>query len=579
MKSVNSKRKRVLLPFPLAALFAFVLLGIPAFGRNLLIQGATLIDGTGKPRVADARILVEGEKIHSVWTGDAAPVTVPADAQVIDARGKYVIPGLIDSHVHYAGYMGEIFLSYGVTTVYDLGNPVYWQAAVKKGLNSGRIRGPRYFFCSGVGGGGMGEQDAGETNSANTRALAAMKKPEDAKQAIAALKGKIDCIKLSENTTGEYFTAIAREAHAAGMNIISHSLNALDSASWGINGIEHMTGVGISAVRSSEGRAALGEMKIEAGHKNSLLYQWMDPAAFDEMIQYFIKRNVYLNPTLDFEWKGIIDRTAAFEAEDQRLLYNPLLQYVPLDERLVSLGQYHWADQRSSGDHAQFLKGYHNVQEFLRKFVKAGGRIYSGTDTASANTPGLSLHHEMQLYVDAGIPPMQALMTSTKWAAEILRLDSEIGTVEPGKLADMVILRADPLADIRNTKAIDEVIRGGEIADISYHSDYQFPFPQFGTPTKHLYNPPPRLTDIKPGVAVQGREARLRILGRGFVPQSIVLFRGSPVQTKWVSASELSAVLTPEETALPGNFLVTVQSPKPGGGVSGGLGLIVDYGQ
>src|SRR5262249_42176872 len=141
------------------------------------------------------------------------------------------------------------------------------------------------------------------------RNLAAMKTPADARQAIEALKGKTDCVKLNEDTQGAFFTAIAREAHAAGMTVISHSLNALDSASWGIDGVEHMTGVGISAIRKPDSRRALEGMAIEAGHKNSFLYQWMEPAAFDEMIAYLIQRHVYLNPTLDFEWKRIIDRT------------------------------------------------------------------------------------------------------------------------------------------------------------------------------------------------------------------------------------------------------------------------------
>ena len=285
----------------------------------------------------------------------------------------------------------------------------------------------------------------------------------------------------------------------------------------------------------------------------------------------------YLNPTLDFEWKGIINRTRDFETEDTALFNNPLLQYVPLDERLVTLGQYHWADQRTSTDHERFLKGYRNVQEFLRRFVKAGGKIYSGTDSAAANTPGLALHHEMQLYVDAGLTPMEALLTSTKWGAEILRLDKQLGTIEPNKLADLVILRANPLDDIRNTKAIDQVIRDGEIVDTSYHGDYRFPFPLFGPESKHLYNPPPRLADVQPPVAVQAKGARLRVLGSGFVPSSVVVFRGRPIETKWVSSTELSAELTPEETAEPGNFLIQVVSPKPGGGASGGLGFIVDY--
>src|SRR5437773_6047022 len=559
------------------SVIATLLLAVPdANATNLLIQGATLIDGTGKPPIVDARILIEGNVIRKIWNGTEAAPNMPPGTQVVDARGKFVIPGLIDSHVHYRPYMGEMFLAHGVTTVFDLGNPLAWQTAVKKGLNSGKIRGPRFYFCSGITIGN--EPDGEEQRGARAgRKLATMKTPADARQAIAALKGKTDCVKLNEDTRGDFFTAIAREAHAAGMTVISHSLNAIDSATWGIDGVEHMTGVGISAVREAAGQRALEGMTIEAGHKNSLLYQWMEPVVFDEMIAYLIKRNVYLNPTLDFEWKGIIDRMFDFEVEDARVLYNPLLQYVPLDERLVTLGQYHWADKRSPADREQFLKGYRNVQDFLRRFVKAGGKIYSGTDSAAANTPGLALHHEMQLYVDAGLSPMEALMSSTKWGAEILHLDKQLGNVEPGKLADLVILGANPLDDIRNTKAVDQVIRDGEIADITYHSDYTFPFPLYGPESKHLYNPSPRLRAIVPAVVTRGKTATLRVTGQGLVPNSVVFFGEPPTQTKWVSARELSVTLTLEQTANVGTVLVTVQSPKPGGGASEAVPVIVDY--
>jgi hypothetical protein len=556
---------------------AWLLLALPdAHAGNLLIQGATLIDGTGKPPIVDARILIEGNVIRRIWRGAEAAPSLPPGTQVVDARGKFVIPGLIDSHVHYRPYMGEMFLAHGVTAVFDLGNPLAWQAAVKKGLNSGKIRGPRFYFCSGITIGNEADGDASGGALAG-RNLADMKTPADVKQAIAALKGKTDCVKLNEDIKEDFFTAIAREAHAAGMTVISHSLNAIDSATWGIDGVEHMTGVGISAIRKADGRKALQGMTIEAGHKNSLLYQWMEPAVFDEMIQYLVKRNVYLNPTLDFEWKGIIDRTPEFEVEDARLLYNPLLQYMPLDERLVTLGQYHWADKRSSADREQFLKGYRNVQDFVRRFVKAGGKIYSGTDSAAANTPGLALHHEMQLYVDAGLSPMEALMTSTKWGAEILRLDKQLGTVEPNKLADLVILRANPLDDIRNTKAVDQVIRDGEIVDITYHSDYTFPFPLYGPESKHLYNPAPRLRGIIPAVVTQGKAATLRVMGRGFMPNSVVFFGQSQAETRWVSATELAVSLTPQQTSEVGTVLITVQSPRPGGGVSEAVPFIVDY--
>ena len=560
---------------PLLGVYLFTL-GVPVAGASsLLIQGGTLIDGTGRAPIANANVLIVDHTISRVWSG-SGDQNVPPGTQVLDARGKFVIPGLIDSHTHYNWYMGELFLAHGVTAIYDLSGQLDWQNAVQKGLNSGKLRGPLYYHCTSLGGGGGDEPRPGIIPTP-MRIGFSLKTAGDAKDAVAWVKGKADCITLNENWKGDYFTAVAREAHAAGLHIISHSYQALNSASWGVDGIEHMTGVGMAAIRSSEGKKAMDAMTIEAGHKNSLLYQYMDQSYFDEMIQYLITRKVFLNPTLDFEWKGIIDRTPQFELEDQRLLFNLDLQYVPMDERLVTLGQYHWADQRTPSDREQFTRGYRKVQEFLRKFVAAGGKLYSGTDSAAANTPGLALHHEMQIYVDAGIPPMAALMSSTKWAAEIIGMDNKLGTVEPNKIANVVILRGNPLEDIANTKSVETVVRNGEIADIRYHSDFEFPFHQFGPVSKHLYNQPPTLRGVEPSAGVQGKTVQLRISGADFAPNSVVVFRGSQVETKWVSPKELSAVLTPKQTAEVGNYLIAVQTPKPGGGLSEELGFIVDY--
>ena len=206
-----------------------------------------------------------------------------------------------------------------------------------------------------------------------------------------------------------------------------------------------------------------------------------------------------------------------------------------------------------------------------------GGKIYWGTDAAAALTPGLSLHHEMELLVDAGLTPMQALQSSTQWAAEIMGLQNQLGTVEPNKFADLVILRSNPLDDIRNTKAIDQVIRGGEVMDTSFHSDYQFPFLRYGPESKHLYNPVPVLLDIDPPVIPQGSAVKLRVLGRGFIPSSVVRVGELTIPTQWVSPAELSATLAEYDTAQVGTVLITVESPLPGGGVTEPLEFYITY--
>ena len=376
---------------------------------------------------------------------------------------------------------------------------------------------------------------------------------------------------------------------------MSHSYNVLDSSDWGIKGIEHMTGVGISAIRDPEGRKSpsvtrecqrglapvllLQQTCLSAGWKNSLLYQWMDPAYFDEMIARLVRNNTYINPTLTFEWKGVTERKAQFELEDAKLLATPGLQYMPEDEKALTMWQYHWTDMRSAEDRARFLKGYRNVQEFLRKFVAAGGKIYSGTDTAAALTPGLSLHHEMQLFVDAGISPMNALLSSTKWAAEWAGMDGKIGTVEAGKAGDVVILAADPLKDIHNTQAIVQVIKGGVVQKLGFNAAYEStaPFRSFGPVSKHLYNQPPLVTRLEPDIATQSSEVWVKLSGRHFAPNSVVLFDGEPVETRFGGDGEISGRLTSAQTSRPGTYRIGVSTPRPGGGTNEGLMFVVDF--
>src|SRR5262245_35144304 len=487
--------------------------------QSLLIRGGTLIDGTGRSAIQDTQILIRDGMIAEVRAGGALERS--AGLEVLEARGKFIIPGLIDSHIHYRDSNAELFLAHGVTTVNDLGDPYQWQAALKKGFNSGRMFGPRYFFCGEI---GLPSTDA-ERPTVERRGLDVIRKPEDAATIVKHLKDSgVDCIKLDENFSGELFSAIARAAHASGMKVISHSLNAADSIRWGIDGVEHMVGVAVATAASPRAKEAVGRLRLEAGHKNSSVYQWMEPLEFDRLIQDLVSRHVFINPTLAFEWKALSERSQQHEREDLRLFNTPQLSYFSLDDRLMILGQYHWADNRSPEDIRQFRDGYRMVQQFLKKFVEAGGKIYAGTDSSAATTPGLSLHHEMELLVDAGLSPMQAIQAATTNGAAIIGLDSKLGTIEKGKIAYLVLLDANPLENIANTKKILRVIKDGRIIDTNYHADYEMPIKRPGPESKHLYNPVPQLRDVSPPVAVEVESASLRIFGEGFTPNSVVKF-------------------------------------------------------
>jgi adenine deaminase len=183
----------------------------------------------------------------------------------------------------------------------------------------------------------------------------------------------------------------------------------------------------------------------------------------------------------------------------------------------------------------------------------------------------------MQLLVDAGLTPMQAIMAATVHGAELLGLERRIGTVEKGKVADLVLLDANPLDEIGNTKKIFRVIKDGRVVDTTYHADYAIPIKRPGPESKHLYNPMPVVHDIVPPVVTEGAAVTLRVVGRGFTPGSVVTINGRSVDTRWISATELAATLTEQQTAVVGTLLVRVDTPAPGGGTSDPLEFIVTF--
>src|ERR1700733_3136086 len=139
------------------ATLAMVICGAAsARAQTLLVKGGTLIDGTGRTPIVGARIYIQDGIIRNVWSGESGAPALPAGVATVDATGKYIIPGLIDSHIHYNWYEGEMFLHYGVTSIFDLGGGP-WSGAMQKGVEMGAIRAPRYFHHATFGDGANGK--------------------------------------------------------------------------------------------------------------------------------------------------------------------------------------------------------------------------------------------------------------------------------------------------------------------------------------------------------------------------------------------------------------------------------------
>lgn len=232
----------------------------------------------------------------------------------------------------------------------------------------------------------------------------------------------------------------------------------------------------------------------------------------------------------------------------------------------------------------EFRRGFDNAKDFTRHFAKAGGRILTGTGAGgSASVPGLSLHQELELLVDAGLTPMQALVSATRTPAEMIKKDYKLGTIAAGKLADLVILDADPLADIQNTRKINAVVKNGQMIDTTYHRDYHTEYAEVeGVGLADAAHPVPVITDVisvtlnqMSQVIHDGSPFELIVRGHDFVSSSLVEMNGRPLDTAFISRTELRGKVPTARIPVEGTYSVTVLTPWPGGGRSNVKALAV----
>src|SRR3990167_3050579 len=225
--------------------------GIMAGKKNpIVIEGARLIDGSGGRPVENATIVIEGNRLARVAAGKSG---FPKEARVIDARGKTVIPGLIDNHVHYRYFLGELFLAHGVTSVRDLGNPLEWILIQRDAVAMGKIRGPR-IFCAG----------GGFYGKATALIHTAPADPDEARRMTRSLiEQGVDYLKIHLGVSLEITRAVAQEAHAVGRKLSGHlESSILPYADAGVDGVEHATGCAEATIRSAEGRKTLASVRL-----------------------------------------------------------------------------------------------------------------------------------------------------------------------------------------------------------------------------------------------------------------------------------------------------------------------------
>ncbi len=435
-----------------AAMAATIVAATPAGvaqQRVLVLDGGTLIDGTGRPPLANAVVVVEGTRIKSV--GTRGQVTVPAGAQVIRLDGRTILPGLIDGHLHLRDYQVPMFLPYGITTIADIHNDTAWSIAQREALRSGRIKGPRMYVSGARVTGPLGQPTS---DGSYVRDVA------EARAYVRSLKAAgVDHIKVDLTITDDQLRAVLEEARAVNLRVLGHTQNIKKAIDMGMKHMEH-TDTMARALLEQEGKSTRPQGTTPEAAVN--------PALFPPLIDTMVKQGVYVNATLVLMWAGGTERWKEQAALAAKLVDDPNLAFIPADVRAT------WTRPPSN------RAGYANTADFLKKFSDAGGKILAATDTGCCNqiVPGLSLHYEMQMIADMGIPPMRAIQGATLWAAEVIGQQQDLGSIEPGKLADFTIIEGNPLSDIGATKNVRMVIKGGEVMDTRYDPAWVNPVPR-----------------------------------------------------------------------------------------------------
>jgi len=514
----------------------------------LVLQGGTLIDATGRPPLEDAVIVIEGERIKAV--GKRGDVTVPRGARVIDVKGKTVLPGFIDGHCHLLDFVGEIYLHLGITACPDITqNDDEWTMAQRDGTQLGKIRGPRIWS---TGSRLVGPPPAWALRGERGHLI---KTPEEARAVVRKKKEMgIEIIKFNEYVSPEAIKAGADEATRLGLPVTCHCLDVFLAAEAGFAGVEHHWGPGMTSIGDVKKRWEIHERRMTRKINTADLSFYYEPENFDKIVQAMVEKNVSWSPTIATWYRPLSPSVERFKERELSILDKKSANYLPGVLREQALGQYERYAKFAPERLNNARQGYKKIEDFIRRYSQAGGLIRAGSDPNNG-LPGLGLHQELVMFVEAGMTPMQAIQAGTINVAKSFRKDKDFGTVEPGKLADIIAIDGDPLKDIWAVQNVKLVMLGGKIVDHEFHANYKNPIPAI-----RPWRATPQEIEISPRSVAQGVGlSTLKVTTRsGFDRFHRVTLNGKQLETKFIGPSELEAIVPPQMTTTAGSYPVVV---------------------
>jgi imidazolonepropionase-like amidohydrolase len=400
----------------------------PKTSALIALVGGTLIDVTGKAATPNSVVLIQGDRITAA--GPRSSIKVPANAKVIDVTGKFLLPGLWDMHSHfYQTEFGPIYLAAGITTARDVGNDIEYGTALRDAAKEGRGLGPRMLLAGYIDG-------KGESHGFDVE----VETPEEARAAVQRYKtAGYEQIKIRDHVKLETLKVICAEAHRLGMTVTGHvpeGMNALQAVEAGMDQISHLNYV------------LTGFFPGRARNNPPVTINLNAPNVVNAL-KFFKEHGTSIDPT-----------DAVLE-----LMLRPMnMPIESFEPGLTKVAPELTVQINKKGQDADQAEGIRMVLDVWWKITgalhRAGVPIVAGTDVG---VPGHTLHRELELYVKAGMTPLEAIQAATIVPARVMKLDQEAGSIEAGKRADLIVLDANPLENISNTRTISYVMTQGRL--------------------------------------------------------------------------------------------------------------------
>lgn len=563
--------RKLIRTISIGVLCALASMSVSYAQQILVVRGGTLIDGNGGAPLENATILIEGDRISEVRAAGSG--RIPPNAEIIDASGKFILPGLQDFHLHYREWMPPLFINLGITTIHDIGNsPPEWILAQREMLQQEKIVGPR-LYAAVLNLYGRPRRDV--PVESRLPDMIFFETVAGARSwAEKAVELKADYIKVHDGFTGEMLLAVSQVAKEHGLPVVGHVspvLDAFQAAELGQTEFEHSSGIGRTITRDLDELRKLREDWVAAlqGRARTVFealvvdFYSVDPVKEARLIEVLVEKGVFLEADWVTPSRNITPRKKEWAFEDLVFFSNPELSFVPLGDRLRWLDYSPW-EHFSAGLKARLIHSLENWKSFIVKFSAAGGKVIVGT-AAPNPIPGISVHRDMQLMVDAGLSPMTALQAATRNIAELAGLLDDLGTIEAGKYADLLIVDGNPLEDIANTQKIAHVIKGGKKIDRRYSADFRNPIPSPVMVDEGGHNnPKPAIAGVEPSVFTEGDpETVAQIRGRGFTVGSVAYVNHHAVRTIFKSPEQLEVALPRTLLSRVGTYPVQVINPHP----------------